>query len=144
MIRPSILTLALGMMFATFAHAAWIPTGRTDFVAPATVQGRPGDTVGLQAQLLYELKDTAHPAKRQWQPLPSATVNFYVKGAGIQGQDTCPQGHTNGRGVAKSSWTIPNPAKAKHYTYTVVYAGGRKDGVMLDRRSENGSVDVIK
>jgi hypothetical protein len=136
-------TLAISMAITALANAAWVPTGYTKFTPPATVQGKAGETVTMKAQLLYQLKDSEHPAKKDWQPLAGATVNFYVSGRGIVGQAPCPQGKTDNRAWARSSWTIPNPPKTTRYTFTVQYTGGRKAGVVLKPCHDNGRIDAV-
>ena len=142
MTRRLFLGAALGLALCTMAHAGWVPTGYTKFDPPATVQGAPAVTVPLRGRLFYELRTDTRPVKKKWEALVGATVNFYVKGKGIIGEDACQQGKTNSKGVSTSSWTIPNPPKAKRYTYRVEYTGGRKDGIVLKRTHDTGRIDV--
>jgi hypothetical protein len=146
MFKRMMFATVCALVLTTAAQAGWVPTGRTKFLPSPLprVTGRPGQTVTLRGQLVYELKHSSNPRNKKWEPLKKATVWWSASVDGVIGIQIIYNSVTDNQGWATLKWTVPSCAKpGAKGKYTVGYDGGRLIGVPVQPCTGSGTLTVV-
>ncbi len=140
MFKRIIVLAFAAITLGAFAHADWVPTGRTKFNPLPTLKASPGQTITLKARLQYELKNTQKPRGKRWDPLPNAKVEF---SANPQRWEYIGTAITGGNGWATMRYQVPTSVKpGKRFPYRAEFLGRKYQGVWLHKDVANGLIQV--